>query len=250
MNPEATKQEIATAEMLPAAPPGAPKEIVGLLEKAVEHGVDVESLEKLVTLYERVQDRQAKQEFNAAFAEFQKQCPMIPKRGKGKMVSKSGGSFSWDYAELDDIVRIVNPILIPLGFSYSWDSKTEGIEHHCAFTLRHVGGHSVSSRFDCTTDAPGAEMSGGQKNSKALTLARRQTIIQGLGLTACDKDTDGMADGKISVDQVTHLEDLVRETGANREKFLGWLEVKRMEDVRTAMYRPAVSLLEGRRKKS
>ena len=40
-------------------PPEAPPEITELLRLAVEKGADVEALEKLVGLYERVEDRRA-----------------------------------------------------------------------------------------------------------------------------------------------------------------------------------------------
>lgn len=254
-NPEVEAQEtteIARAEHLPMAPPTAPPEIVALLNRAVDKGVDVHALKELVTLYERVKDREARIEFTQAFNQFQQKCPMIPKRTTGTMASAGGTSFQWKYAEIDDIVRVVNPLLFPLGFSYRWDSKIDGKDLQCIFWLSHIGGHKEPSRFDCTTDAPGAKMSSGQNNSKALSIAQRRSMVAGLGLTACNEDNDGglgKGDAKITQDELTNIEDLIKETEAPLPNFLECFGIERVEDLAAANYTPAKKLLERRRDK-
>jgi len=88
-----------------------PGNMVTLLSQALNDGVAVEKLEKIVGLYERLGDRAAAQEFSASLARFQEKCPPIPKSSTAKIVTKGGTNFSYRYAEIDQIARIVNPLL-------------------------------------------------------------------------------------------------------------------------------------------
>src|SRR5688572_25647998 len=103
------------AELLP--PPAAPEgsalstvramdpDMARLMELALK-GDKVDALEKLVALSERVQDRNAAREFGDAKARFQESCPPIKKTSKAKITSrKTGSSYEYDYAELDEIAQ-------------------------------------------------------------------------------------------------------------------------------------------------
>jgi hypothetical protein len=217
-------------------------------EKCIERGTPVEALEKLVALHERVADRLAASEFADAMARFQARCPSIPKQSRAKITTKSGQQYQYTYAELDTIAQTIRPILHELGLSYTWDSHVVERTLECVCTLRHVNGHTVQATFSCSIDTASA-MNEQQKVAASLTYARRQSLIQVLGLTTTDPDTDAQPDATIGESQQADLRALVLETAANEVKFLAFMGVESYAEIRAADYARAVAALEARRRK-
>src|SRR5690606_8674966 len=116
-------------------------EIMGLLARAVEAGASVEALERLVALKERVDAEQARRAYFEALAAAQEEMPEVPKSRTAQIATRSGASYSYRYAALEDITRTIRPILRKHGLSYAWD-VTQG-ENALVVTcvLRHVDGH-------------------------------------------------------------------------------------------------------------
>lgn len=224
---------------------GSRGSITELLHLAVEKGTPVEQLKELVALHERLTDRQAAIEFAQAMAAFQKECPPIKKSSDAKIATKGGGSYSYTYAELDEIARTVNPILAKNGLSYSWDCKVEKDTLTCVCTVRHINGHSTSSTFALPVDNPSA-MSAQQKVGAAMTFAQRRSLSAVLGLTTTDDDPDAAAqvDPKpIDDDQFTFITDLLAETSANEVRFLKYLGVASVKAIPASRYKEAVAAL-------
>jgi hypothetical protein len=250
---------------------GPQTEVSALVKLAVEKDLDVEKLEKLFALYERDQKRLAEQEFFKSLAEFQAVCPPIRKSTE-KAASRDGGP-SYNYAELDEIVRTVQPILHGLGFSYTWDmpKPPENGLIECLCKLRHVKGHEVVARFVCPF-ASKAGMSEQQKYASALTYARRYSLIQVLGLSTTEKDTDGIyeephrpvqnarpaengggvsLDGYVSLDQVSEIEQKLHEAGRKESHLLTWLSgragrpIKKLSDIPRDFYGDAIRKLDA-----
>ncbi|MCP3978251.1 MAG: hypothetical protein GY716_02810, partial [bacterium] len=124
-----------------------------LLKAAIDQGATPEALEKLLTLHERIADRKAAMEFAQKLAEFQADCPPIPKTSTARITTKSGIQYGYKYAELDTIANTVRPKLHGLGFSYSWDSAEDKGQLSVTCILRHVNGHREQSSFSCPTDS-------------------------------------------------------------------------------------------------
>jgi hypothetical protein len=182
---------------------------------------------------------------------FQRRCPSIKKTSTAEIATQSGTRFRYTYAELDEIARTVNPILAEVGLSYTWDSAEDGAALTCICTLRHVSGHSVSSRFTCPIDST-ARMSGPQRTAAALTYARRQAMVQVLGLTTTDPDTDGAESGEgmgeITETQAADLEALIEEVKADKARFLKYLGVGSIIEIRAKDYGKAVQALQQKRR--
>lgn len=220
--------------------------ITELLRIAVEKGTPVEQLEKLVDLHERMELRQARAEFSQAMAAFQAECPSIKKASKAEIVTKAGGRFGYTYAELDEIARTINPIMAKHGLSYSWDSSVDKDILTCVCTVRHIAGHSITSTFTLPTESSSA-MSPQQKMGAALTFAQRKSLASVMGLTTTDEDTDGAEKSDpetITDDQVTVIEDLVREAKVGLPRYLKYMNVASLSDIRAADYKSAVVRLE------
>lgn len=230
-------------EALVAREDTTPSAITAMLTLAVEKGVDVAALEKLVALHERVTDRAAAREFAEAMARFQAACPPIAKTSTAEIVTKAGGRYGYRYAELDEIARTVRPLLESNGLSYTWDSDMDGGNLRCTCTLRHVNGHAVTARFTAPVDSAAA-MSGQQKHAAALTYSRRQSLISVLGLTTCDPDTDAASTETITDAQAAELTAALNDCGGDLAGFLRYMKAESIEAILARDYASAVAAIE------
>lgn len=220
--------------------------ITALLHLAVQKGTPVAELRELVALHEHMSQRQAAQDFAAAMAAFQAECPSIRKSSAAKITTRGGGTYDYTYAELDEIARTVNPILAKNGLSYTWDTQADDKMLTTVCTVRHANGHSITSSFVVPVESASA-MSAQQKYASAATFAQRKSLSAALGLTTTDDDTDGVSPETITEDQAIVLADLVKETQTNLARFCKWLDVDTLEQVRAADYQRAKSTLERKK---
>lgn len=226
-----------------------PAEITRMMSAAVDKGIGVEAMEKLIGLHERVEKRFAAKAFLAAFAKFQSGIGPVKKNREAKIASQKGGTFGYTYAELDEIERHVRPSLTALGLSYAWDSSIKDGLLVCSCTLTHVDGHEKTSSFTCPVTSS-AGMSEQQKYGSALTFAQRRSLSQVLGITTAD-DTDGARgiSGPLSEAQLHDLRALIEEVGIDEYGLLKWAGATTLKDVPAAKYNEAVAIIERKRKK-
>lgn len=221
-----------------------------LVHFAIERGVDVSVLERLVALQERVTERNARAAFFEAVADFQEQCPEIAKSKEAQITTKSGGSYKYTYSPLEEITRTIRPILRRCGLSYSWTVEPGDKALNVVCVLRHIDGHEERASFPVPIDTT-AKMSDAQKNGAALTYGKRQSLTSVLGLTTADEDKDG-AGGRsvetISANQADSLDSLMNEVRVDRRKFLAWLGVGSIGEITKDQYPNAVRALEARRR--
>jgi hypothetical protein len=85
-----------------------------------------------------------------------------------------------------------------------------------------------------------------------LSYARRQSLVQILGLTTCDPDQDGGPESyeTISDKQVADIAALIDEVGADKAKFFRWAKVTKLSEILVCNYDHSVSELrrKGRQK--
>lgn len=251
MNGELAKTEPAPLATVPESP------LAMLVRLSKDASCDVEKLKELVGLAERFEDRVAARAFATAKAAFQADCDSIPKTSTAKIVSKSGGMYSYSYAELDQIVRTIRKPMTDHGLTFSWDSKTEGAMIEVVCKLTHVDGHSETATFTGSTESSSPGMSKIQQVASALTFARRQALVQVLGLTTTDPDNDGagsqqQSDQTIDAEQQNTIDALLIEldmqTPASRKRFYAAVGtgVAKTSDIPVHRYEWAVDNLKGK----
>lgn len=235
---EARRAVSATSEI-------TPNSAIELLHVALEKGTDVNSLDKLLTLHERIADRQAATEFAQAMAAFKAECRPILHNKKADFNAKSG-PVKYTYASLDEIARTIDPILAKYGLSYSWDSKVEQGMLSCACTVRHVAGHAGPPSTFMLPIENSSVASPQQKVGMALTFAQRRTVTSALGITTADEDSERLEvdPTPINDDQVVHLDDLIRTHEVPRIRFLKMMEVHDLKEIRAVDYNSAISAIE------
>lgn len=243
------KQEVGTSVTRREEDPTAPTRLV---EIAMERGMGVEVIERLVALQERVEDRNARSAYIRALTSVQEDIREIPQNKTAQIRTRSGSSYEYGYATLDQIARIIRPVLAAHGLSYSWDSDVDEGRVQVTCTLRHVDGHSESASFTAPTETSAA-MSEAQKHAAVLTYGRRQSLVQVLGLSIVDQDSDGAGPATpatLTDEQVADVEALIEEVGADRAGFLRWLGVDSVGEIHPKNLQVVIRSLEKKRGQS
>lgn len=212
-------------------------------------GSAVMVIKELVDLKNRQDDRAARREFNDALAQFQELCPPIRKTGKADVVTRKGGEYSYEYAKLDEIARIVRPLLFHRGLSFTWDSKTIDKNITTTCYLRHRNGHQITA--SATAPIPGelGSMNIIQIPSAVRTYLERQSLIQVLGLTTTETDVDGADPITLDEKEVRILKGKAKEVGADATRFLEYMGVETYEQIRKVDLSKAALALDMYRKK-
>lgn len=228
----------------------APSETRDLLKAAIEKG-GVDAIERVAALYERSEARAAARSYHGAMTRFSAAMRPIEKTAQANIVSKTGAKFGYTYAPLDTIARAISEPLKDAGLSYTWDSEFKEGMISVICTVRHIDGHTQTATFTCPTESP-AGMSAQQKVAAALTFGRRQSLVQALGLSSCDADSDGAnppSGGEVISDkEAADLDCLIGEVDADCVKFLTWLKVDSIQEIQKSDYLRAVRALEQKRK--
>lgn len=112
-----------------------------------------------------------------SLSDFQKECPVIHKGTQG---------YGYSYAELSDIIRVINPLLDKYGLGF-----TQPI---CGLKVKtiifHVeSGETLESETDIPQGVALAKMNEFQVLGSAITYIRRYALSSMLGIIT-DKDTD------------------------------------------------------------
>lgn len=196
---------------------------LALLQTAIERGLDVDKLGKLMDLAERWEANQAAAAFGAALAKFQSVCPPIKKSRTAKMPGKNGGDgWSYQFADFEEVMKTVNPLLIDCGLSVTFSSDTSGATLKVTCFVRH-GVHVQPTTL--TVPIP-AQMivNDTQKFGAALSYAKRYSLAAALNLvfTGEDNDAAGLLE-TITAGEAETMERLLAEKGADRTRFLKYL---------------------------
>lgn len=166
-----------------------------LIERALAHpdaAAMVTVIEKLIAMKNSEEDRQSKIAFEDAFAHMKAELPTIQ---KSKEVKRAGGQHMYNYAPLEDIQKVCDPILRNHGFAYAWREEAIADGKRVWFDL-FGHGHTRSNFFDAPLLAEKKSNSGGeivnavQAARMTSSYAKRNSMVDGLGLVIEDEDND------------------------------------------------------------
>lgn len=172
----------------------ADEKLYTLIEKALD-GDNADALEKVINLYNQQQDREIKREFEAAFSALQADLPAI-------LATRFNIQTKSKYAKLDDIHKVIKPLLREHGFSTRYESPENYIDGFVqqTFILTHNNGHSAKNSAIVQVDSKGIQGASNKTEThgtgSALTYARRYALCGLLDITITEDD-DGNAAGGI-----------------------------------------------------
>lgn len=231
---------------------------LAMIEKVLANPeINIEALDRMVSLQIRMMEHQAKMDFAAAMSRFNALKQPIRHNRTGQ----TAGSAKFSYADFPTLVTAISPWLTDCGLSFSHREDTPTIDEHGNIklimvycTVKHVSGHSEEFHYPAVPDERlRGKVSPSQLIQLAITYAKRQTLAMALGLaTADDKhDDDSQRPGKpISKKQTADLLALADEVGADLGKFLKFLKIDKLEDLPESRYGQAIKALEKKRSKA
>ena len=162
--------------------------IIQVIERAAMNpNVDIDKMERLLQMQERVIERNAKAAFNAAFARMQPDLPAIEKNGK----SNNGTYGLWE-----DIQGGIQPVLAKHGFALSFKTKVEQDTITVTAILHHEEGHDDSTDLKLPTDKSGSK-NAVQAVGSSVSYGKRYAACALLNIRVGGEDDDGSATGEI-----------------------------------------------------
>ncbi|WP_148252228.1 ERF family protein [Aidingimonas lacisalsi] len=158
--------------------------IIQVIERAaLNPDVDIDKMERLLQMQERVLDRQALLAYSAAMAAMQTELPSIAERGQG-----NNGA----YATLEDIVDTVRPIMRRHGFAVSFRIQTQERGIQVTGILMHEAGHREETSMLLPTDISGNK-NAVQAFGSSTSYGKRYVLCALLNITTRGQDDDGQA---------------------------------------------------------
>lgn len=156
--------------------------LIQMIERvAMTPEIDINKMERLLEMQERIMARNAKNAFAADFAAMQPELPEIPERGKGH------GSIT--YALWEDVNELVKPVLAKFGFGISFRTGREGDRVTVTAILTHKAGHSEETAMELAPDQSGSKNSV-QAIGSSTSYGKRYTAAALLNLTSRGEDDD------------------------------------------------------------
>ena len=238
------KQEIMrTGADLPAVQADSPMAILAQLAK---EGGGADQLAVIAELVWKQEDREAEREFARDFAAFQRECPPIRKTQHIDTVTKTGMKIDFFFAPLEEIERVVKPLLLKHGISYAWDSEPKDGKMVITCNLFHENGKQRKATFISPMEGGMPTMSASQKHASSMTYGRRQSLVAALGIGHADTDTDSLdplMGGSVTEEQAAELRDLAEHPNVDTAAFLRWIGSEEFEDIASGQYETAKAAL-------
>lgn len=232
------RREQAVAPMSDAAA------IIQVIERAArDPSVDIERMERLLQMHERLVAGQAKAAYAAALARLQPKLPMISERGS---IKNSAGTVQSKYAFWEDIVTVITPVLAAEGFSLSFRTGNANQRIQITGVLAHAQGHSEETTLDLPADTSGSK-NAVQAVASSVSYGKRYTAGALLNLRTGELDDDAQTattGPKLSAEQLVQLERRMKEAGTDRAKFLEFWNVDAIEQIPAFNFAPIMQMLD------
>lgn len=240
--------DLSKAERREVAPVSEATALIQVIERAArDPSVDIERMERLLQMHERLQARKAKVAYADALARLQPKLPLIKERGS---IKNSSGAVQSRYAFWEDIVAVITPILASEGFSLSFRTGSKDGKIQVTGVLAHAQGHSEETTLELPADTSGSK-NAVQAVASSVSYGKRYTSGALLNLRTGEIDDDGRAAAApptITETQVADLNALLTEVGADKAKFMRWARVTSLNQILACNYEACIKAVEAKRK--
>lgn len=227
----------------------SPDTILQVIQSAATNpDVDIDKMERLMQMHERLVTKQNEAAFNAAMTAAQSEMRRVQADSRNVQTHSEYAS----YAALD---RAIRPIYTKHGFALSFGTEPGAPENYVRVVchVSHSGGFSRPYQIDMPADGKGAK--GGDVMTKThavgsgMSYGMRYLLKMIFNVAVGEDDDDGNAAGTptITESQAADLLALITEVGANKAAFLKVCRVDRLEDLPEASLEGAIKRLEAKR---
>lgn len=186
-------QEVATIEQSaqPVAQPTTQAVTpLALISQAISTNANIEVMEKVFELHQKIQADDAKKVFFAAMSKAQAIMPIVEKSNTASFRTKAGGNMSYKFASLDDVTKAVRSILPDSGLSYRHQVKQDANNVTVKCIVSHAGGHSEECVMSMPIDASGNK-NALQAIASTVSYLKRYTLCASFGIATGEDEDDG-----------------------------------------------------------
>ncbi len=250
-NAERQNMEVFNAPQAPVVRADANSIMDVISRAASDPNTDVDKLERLLGMYERIKARDAEQQFSEAMTAAQTDVrPIAADASNPQTRSK--------YASYPALDRALRPIYTRNGFALSFDTG-DGATDGCVRVVcycSHKGGYSRTYHIDMPADGKGAK--GGDVMTKthatgaAMSYGQRYLLKLIFNIAVGD-DVDGnwqpSDSDKITPAQAETIRELIQRLNADVEKFCKYMGVEAVPGIKAKDYASAITALNLKVKK-
>jgi hypothetical protein len=214
-----------------------------ILKAIVDKGISPENvgaLEKIVGLYERMEEKNAERTFSAALVKLQSDVSNI----KAVRPVTINGTVRYRFAPYEDLMIEVGPHLAANSFTVSYSTKIDGDRLTKTLHLRHACGHVEDNDYSTKISRPIANREGNavvseaQMESMASTTAKRGALSDCLNLIIEKYEQDDVRNegAEITAEQAVSLEKRVTATLSDKSKFLKFAAAPSFDKIMSSRY--------------
>lgn len=220
---------------------------------ALLDNIDVDKLERMMQIQLQWEAQQAKKNFAGCMTRISSRLAnirIIKSKTVGYDIDKNdkskGTKEAFRYTPIDEIDKVVRPILNEEGMSISYDTELSAMTgwHTVIIKLSHAG-HTESSRIPLPLD-----VSGGKNNTQGMgstySYGKRYALCAAFNIITVGEDDDAQG-GPITDEQAKQIKDGLRETGLDGIKFLKAMKAETVEEIRTKELPRALAAIENKR---
>lgn len=239
------QQSLMVREEHSIAPAEQADSLIAVIARAAQDPtVDVEKMERLLALKQKIDDDHRRQVFMAALARVQQKIPHINKAGriivKGQEVSR--------YARLEDIDRVVRPILAEEGLAVSFDTEPHNNNVRVICRLSHEMGHSETKQVDLPIDTSGYK-NVVQGVGSTVAYGRRILCKMWFNVIEEGEDIDGHPEPvPLTEAQRNSIINLLNVTKSKEADFCRFMGVAKIEDITQAEYQKGLNALQTKQR--
>lgn len=250
-NTQGQVQTIDEKHLQPAPQTEAQTFLAMITRAASDPSVDVNKMERLYDMYEKMEARRAEISFNEAMSAMSLDLPRVKKNGEvsyaeDKNVKGSPLKKAFNFATYEDIDRAIRPILNKHGFTISFTTEPRlGDGGGCIVvgTLAHIKGHKKISSISLALDS-----SGGKNNLQAMasttSYGQRYTLKMLINLVFEGEDDDANISSQITTEQAVEIDIRARKMGGDYfKRFLEWAKVNTTKDIMAVNYKQVINAL-------
>jgi hypothetical protein len=206
--------------------------LFGAIIRATESGVDLDKVERMMGLYERVKAGEAKAAWIAAMTRAQPLLPVIRERGKNAGTNSK-------FALWEDINEAIRAPLASSGLTLTFRVNISDKQASVTAIVSHSDGHSEETTVPVPVEAVNRGMNNSQAVGSAISYGKRYAAAAILNLTSTGEDDDGKkagAGGLISADDVAALREKMVACGLPEARFCERLAVASVEQLPASRY--------------
>jgi Cys-tRNA synthase (O-phospho-L-seryl-tRNA:Cys-tRNA synthase) len=166
--------------------------LLAVIERVASNpDADIDKLEKMLEMQQRILDRNARQAFAAAMASMQAEMPEVVERGQ---------AHNTKYATFEDINAAVRPVLEKYGFAVTFRVKQSEVAIRITAVLSHRDGHVEETDIMLPADTSGSK-NAVQAIGSTVSYGKRYTMSALLNIATRGEDDD--ANGAVKVKMVS-----------------------------------------------